>query len=81
MEMVKEFLLQIPVGIFFFLGWSIRLFVGWRQFSRRGVGGLQHFKYYLLGLFILFMEGIFKTLGLAMMVLGTLGWIVKQCWI
>lgn len=79
MEQVKEYILQMPV-LLFFLGWSIRLFIGWRQFSRRGVGGLQHFKYYLLGLLILFIESLFKKIGFVMMIIGCISWIYKHAW-
>lgn len=57
------------------LGIALRLIIGMRQFNRRGLGGLQHFHNYFIGLFTLFVEGVLKWVALAMMLRGLWGWI------
>lgn len=63
-------------GTMFFVGLSIRLLIGMRQFNRRGVGGLQHFNNYFVGLFTLFAEWVLKWAAVVMIVWGLWGWIV-----
>lgn len=55
-------------------GIAIRLIIEMRRFKRRGVGGLQHFNNYFLGLVTLFAEWIFKWIANGMIVWGLLGW-------
>ncbi|MBS1781052.1 MAG: hypothetical protein JST70_17130 [Bacteroidetes bacterium] len=61
----------------FFIGLAIRLYIGMRQFNRRGVGGLQHFNNYFVGLITLFMEWILKWAATIMMLWGLVGWLLK----
>ncbi|NGF55541.1 hypothetical protein G5B00_03360 [Parapedobacter sp. SGR-10] len=67
----------MPPGTVFFVGLAIRLIIGMRQFNRRGVGGLQHFNNYFVGLFTLIVEWVLKWGAAALMVWGLWGWIVK----
>jgi hypothetical protein len=67
MEALIKLLQAIPSSTMFFVGLTIRLFVGMRQFNRRGLGGLQHFSNYFIGLITLFIEWILKWVALFMM--------------
>lgn len=57
------------------LGIGLRLIIGMRQFNRRGLGGLQHFGNYFIGLFTLFVEWVLKWLALGMIGWGLWQWI------
>lgn len=48
------------------LGIILLLIIGNRRFKRRGLGGLQHFRNYYLGLLVLFLETIFSLVGFAL---------------
>ncbi len=61
----------------FFAGLGIRLIVGMRQFNRRGLGGLQHFSNYFIGLITLSIEWILKWVALSMMLWGAWGLLFK----
>lgn len=61
----------------FFVGLTIRLLIGRRQFNRRGIGGLQHFNNYFVGLITLFVEWILKWTATIMMLWGLTGWLLK----
>jgi len=76
METLINLLHSTPYPILFFIGLAIRLFVGMRQFNRRGLGGLQHFNNYFVGLITLFIERILKWLALALMLWGLYGWLL-----
>ena len=67
MEALIKLLQAMPSSTMFFVGLTIRLFVGMRQFNRRGLGGLQHFSNYFIGLITLFIEWILKWVPLFMM--------------
>jgi hypothetical protein len=67
MEALIKLLQAMPSSTVFFVGLAIRLFVGMRQFNRRGLGGLQHFSNYFIGLITLFIEWILKWVALFMM--------------
>lgn len=60
-----------------FVGLAIRLFVGMRQFICRGLGGLQHFNNYFVGLITLFIEWLLNGAALALMLWGLWGWLFR----
>jgi hypothetical protein len=75
METILKLLKQMPSTEIFFIGLAIRLIVGMRQFNRRGIGGLQHFRNYPFGLFSLLIEWILKWIAVFMMLWGMAGWL------
>ncbi len=75
MKTIIKLLQSLPYPALFFTGLGIRLLVGMRQFNRRGLGGLQHFRNYFTGLITLLVEGVLKWTGLALMLWGLLGWL------
>ncbi|MDX9883098.1 MAG: hypothetical protein RBS73_13630 [Prolixibacteraceae bacterium] len=75
MEILIKFFQSLSYPTLFFIGLGICLLVGMRQFNRRGLGGLQHFRNYFIGLITLFVEGALKWAGLALMLWGLRGWI------
>ncbi len=77
MEALMKLLQAMPFPTMFFVGLAIRLFVGMRQFNRRGLGGLQHFDNYFVGLITLFIEWILKWTAFALMLWGLWGWLFK----
>lgn len=77
METIIRLLQAMPYPTIFFVGLAIRLLVGMRQFNRRGLGGLQHFNNYFVGLFTLFIEWIFKWVSIGFMLYGLWGWIFR----
>ena len=77
MEALIKLLQAMPFPTMFFVGLAIRLFVGRRQFNRRGLGGLQHFDNYFVGLITLFIEWILKWTAFALMLWGLWGWLFK----
>ena len=60
-----------------FVGLAIRLFVRMRQFNRRGLGGLQHFNNYFVGLITLAIELVLKWSALALLLWGLWGWLFR----
>ncbi|OJW81128.1 hypothetical protein DC498_21295 [Terrimonas sp.] len=77
MEALIKLLEAMPYPTMFFVGLAIRLFVGMRQFNRRGLGGLQHFNNYFLGLITLAIEWMLKWAALALMLCGLWGWLFR----
>ena len=77
METIIKQLHAIPYPIIFFIGLAIRLFVGMRQFNRRGVGGLQHFNNYFVGLITLAMEWVLKWTAIVLLLWGLWGWLFR----
>lgn len=77
MEALIKLLQGMPYPTVFFVGLAIRLFVGMRQFNRRGLGGLQHFNNYFVGLITLAIEWMLKLLALASMLWGLWGWLFR----
>lgn len=77
MEALIKLLQAMPFPTMFFVGLAIKLFVGMRQFNRRGLGGLQHFDNYFVGLITLFIEWILKWAAFALMLWGLWGWLFK----
>lgn len=75
METIIKILEAMPYPTMFFVGLAIRLFVGMRQFNRRGLGGLQHFNNYFVGLITLLVEWVLKWTAFAMMLWGLWGWV------
>jgi hypothetical protein len=70
MEALMKLLQSTSSQAMFFVGLSIRLIVEMRQFSRRGLGGLQHFNSYFIGLITLFLERILKLIAFVLMLWG-----------
>lgn len=60
----------------FLIGLSFRIFVGWRQFRRRGVGGLQQFNNYFVGILTLLVEQLLQQIGRLLMIIAFLGWLL-----
>jgi len=77
MEALIKLLEAMPYPTMFFVGLAIRLFVGMRQFNRRGLGGLQHFNNYFVGLITLAIEWMLKWAALALMLCGLWGWLFR----
>lgn len=77
METIINLLQAMPYPTMFFVGLAIRLFVGMRQFNRRGLGGLQYFNNYFVGLITLAIEWILKWTALALMLWGLWGWLFR----
>jgi len=77
MEALIKLLETMPYPTMFFVGLAIRLFVGMRQFNRRGLGGLQHFNNYFEGLITLAIEWVLKWAALALMLWGLWGWLFR----
>lgn len=74
METISNFFQAASYPTWVGLGIALRLFVGMRQFNRRGWGGLQHFSNYFIGLLTLFIEAILKWVGMILIAWGLLGW-------
>ena len=72
METLINLLHNAPCPLLFFIGSGIRLFIGMRQFNRRGLGGLQHFNNYFVALITLAIEWMLKWVALALMLWGWL---------
>jgi len=56
METIISFLQTAPATVHIAIGIGLRLWIGMRRFNRRGIGGLQHFSNYFVGLATLFVE-------------------------
>ena len=77
MEALIKLLQAMSYPTMVFVGLAIRLFVGMRQFNRRGLGGLQHFNNYLVGLITLAIEWMLKWAALALLIWGLWGWLFR----
>ncbi|MBS1631593.1 MAG: hypothetical protein JST10_03365 [Bacteroidetes bacterium] len=77
MGTITSFLHHASYPALFFIGLAVKLFIGMRRFNRRGVGGLQHFNNYFIGLITLFLEWILKWTSTIMMLWGLVGWLLK----
>ena len=77
MEALIKLLQAMPFPTMFFVGLAIKLFVGMRQFNRRGLGGLQHFNNYFVGLITLAIEWVLKWAALALLIWGLWGWLFR----
>lgn len=77
MEALITLLHHMSCPTMFFVGLGIRLVIGMRQFNRRGLGGLQHFNNYFVGLITLTIEWILKWAALALMLWGLWRWIFR----
>ncbi|HET7119131.1 MAG TPA: hypothetical protein VFI29_21740 [Hanamia sp.] len=77
MERIIKLLEAMSYPTMFFVGLAIRLFIGMRQFNRRGLGGLQHFNNYFVGLITLSIEWLLKWTALVLMLRGLWGWLLK----
>lgn len=75
MEALIKLFQSMPYPTLFFTGLGIRLIVGMRQFNRRGLGGLQHFSNYFVGLITLAIEWVLIWTALALMLWGLWGWL------
>ena len=77
METIIKLLQAMSFPTMFFVGSAIRLFVGMRQFNRRGLGGLQHFNNYFVGLITLSIEWVLKCAASSLMLWGLWGLLFK----
>lgn len=77
METLINLFKSLSFPALFFIGLAIRLYVGMKQFNRRGVGGLQHFSNYFIGLITLAFEWLLNWIALALMLSGLWGWIFR----
>jgi len=77
MEALIKLLQAMSYPTMVFVGLAIRLFVGMRQFNRRGLDGLQHFNNYLVGLITLAIEWMLKWAALALLLWGLWGWLFR----
>jgi hypothetical protein len=77
MEALIKLLQAMSYPTMVFVGLAIRLFVGMRQFNRRGLCGLQHFNNYLVGLITLAIEWMLKWAALALLLWGLWGWLFR----
>lgn len=75
MEAFINIIQNMSYPVMLLVGVAIRLFVGMRQFNRRGLGGLQHFNNYFIGLITLAIEWVLKLVALLMMLWGFFGWL------
>lgn len=76
MEAVSNFVQGLSYPTWVAIGIVIRLWVGMRQFNRRGWGGLQHFRNYFIGVLTLFLEGLLKWGSWGLIVWGLGAWIL-----
>jgi hypothetical protein len=56
-------------------GLLIRFIVASHRFSRRGVGGLQHFSSYAVALIVTAIEGAAAIVGIFLIIKGVLVWV------
>lgn len=77
MKTLMELIHRTSYPVLFFIGLGIRLIVGMRQFNRRGLGGLQHFGNYFVGLITLSIEWALKWVAFVLMLWGLFGWVFK----
>lgn len=77
MEALIKLLQAMSYPTMVFVGLAIRLFVGMRQFNRRGLGGLQHFNNYFVGLITRAIEWVLKWAALALLLWGLWGWLFR----
>ena len=77
METLINLLHNASCTLLFFIGLGIRLFIGMRQFNRRGLGGLQHFNNYFVGLITLSIEWVLKCAASSLMLWGLWGLLFK----
>ncbi len=77
METIIKLIQAMPFPTMFFIGSAIRLFVGMRQFNRRGLGGLQHFNNYFAGLITLSIEWVLRWTASSMTLWGLWGWLFR----
>lgn len=77
METLINLLHNASCPLLFFIGLGIRLFIGMRQFNRRGLGGLQHFNNYFVGLITLAIEWVLKWAAVVLLLWGLWGWLFR----
>ena len=77
METIFKLLQAMSFPAMLFVGLAIRLFVDMRQFNRRGLGGLQHFNNYFVGLITLSIEWVLKCAASSLILWGLWGWLFK----
>lgn len=70
METIISFLRTMPNTVLIGMGIAFRLWVGMRRFNRRGIGGLQHFGNYFVGLATLFVEFLVRWTANILIVWG-----------
>lgn len=71
METLAKYLhFNIYAICFIAIGLLIRYFIAKRRFNRRGIGGLQHYSSYGVGLVTTIVEWLFKWLGNILLIAG-----------
>lgn len=70
METIISFLQTVPNTALIGTGIAFPLWVGMRRFNRRGIGGLQHFSNYFVGLATLFIEFLVRWTANILIVWG-----------
>lgn len=73
MDTLTNIIQNAPYTLLLLMGIALRLIIGMRKFNRRGVGGLQHFSNYFIGLITLLVEWVLNCMAYALMVWGLLG--------
>lgn len=73
MDIITNMIQNLPYIGLLLMGIALRLIIGMRKFNRRGVGGLQHFSNYFIGLITLFVEWVLNCMAYALIVWGLLG--------
>lgn len=56
--------------IIFLIGIALRLWIASRRFNRRGVGGLQHYSHFIIGLVITVLEWAGTIIATLLIILG-----------
>ena len=74
METLSNIVQGLSFPVLIGLGAGLRLIIGMRQFNRRGLGGLQHFGNYFVGLITLVVEWVLKWIAYSMIF-----WGIWQC--
>ena len=59
------------------VGILIRYIIGKRRFNRRGVGGLQHFKSYGMGLATIFIERVLNIVACLMIIAAIVLYLIR----
>lgn len=73
MDTLNNFIQDPSYCLLLAVGIGLKLFIGMRRFKRRGVGGLQHFTNYFIGLITLALESITNVIAISMILWGVLG--------
>lgn len=73
MDTLNNFIQDPSYRLLLAVGIGLKLVIGMRRFKRRGIGGLQHFPNYFIGLFTLALEWIANVFAIGLIAWGALG--------